>query len=512
MEKPIQTIVTSAANLGDVVKRGLPQKIALIDCGMANQERNYTYRELDQSADAFGWSLAKAGIGPGDQVAFLAQNSVSYIIALLGVLRLGAIAVPINFRLPSETVAAILADCQARLVLVDEENKAKVPLGLPVWGLNDPSFVRRCTPSKSGPFPSFRPSSRDAALMLYTSGSTGMPKGVLISHASQIWVAQERCRSHDLRQERVLIAAPLCHMNALGLVFYVLTAHSSAVLLPRFEAAAYLRAIAKYRITWLTAVPPMIAMLLHDKKDLLHADLSSVRVVRMGSAPVSPALRSKIRDLLPHAQIVNAYGTTESSPIAFGAVAGLAPVPETAIGYPLPGVSVRLRAHDGSLGEEGVLEIKSPGLMLGYHHRPDKHPFTSDGYYITGDVFRRDEQGTYYFVGREDDMFVCGGENLYPGPIERVLEQHPAVLQACVVPVPDEIKGEKPAAFVVLRPDAKAPSEEELKAFSLQHLPAYAHPRWIWFVKELPLAATQKIDRKKLTELAKAYVDSKRSS
>ena len=163
---------------------------------------------------------------------------------------------------------------------------------------------------------------------------------------------------------------------------------------------------------------------------------------------------------------------------------------------------MRLRTSSGGFGEQGILEIKSPGLMLGYYHRPDKHPFTVDGFYITGDVFRRDSSGFYYFVGREDDMFVCGGENLYPGPIERVLERHPAVQQACVVPVPDEIKGEKPAAFVVLRSDVAAPTEKALKDFSLKHLPAYAHPRWIWFVSELPLAATQKIDRKALLQEA----------
>lgn len=140
--------------------------------------------------------------------------------------------------------------------------------------------------------------------------------------------------------------------------------------------------------------------------------------------------------------------------------------------------------------------------MQGYHQRFDLSPFTADGFYITGDVFRRDDEGFYTFVGRRDDMFVSGGENLYPGEIEKVLERHPAVQQASIVALPDEIKGTKPVAFVVPRAGVAAVNEETLKAFSLQHLAAYQHPRRIWFTESLPLAATQKIDRAALVREA----------
>ncbi|TCU99127.1 AMP-binding enzyme [Paracandidimonas soli] len=142
--------------------------------------------------------------------------------------------------------------------------------------------------------------------------------------------------------------------------------------------------------------------------------------------------------------------------------------------------------------------------MSGYHNRPDlASPFTPDGFYVTGDVFRRDAQGFYTFVGRCDDMFVCGGENIYPGEVEKVLERHPAVQQACVVPVEDDIKGYKPIAFVVPRPGASV-VEAELKAFSLEHAAAYQHPRRIWLMPALPLAATNKIDRQALRLEARA--------
>jgi long-chain acyl-CoA synthetase len=152
---------------------------------------------------------------------------------------------------------------------------------------------------------------------------------------------------------------------------------------------------------------------------------------------------------------------------------------------------------------EGVLEIQCPALMTGYHKLPrlTASVLTPDGYYITGDVFRRDENGFYYFVGRGDDMFVCGGENVYPGEVERILESHPAVQQSCVVAVPDEIKWRKPVAFVVLRPGLTV-SEEELKKYALVQGPAYQHPRRVWFLEALPLSGTNKIDKHALTEVA----------
>jgi acyl-CoA synthetase (AMP-forming)/AMP-acid ligase II len=149
-----------------------------------------------------------------------------------------------------------------------------------------------------------------------------------------------------------------------------------------------------------------------------------------------------------------------------------------------------------------VLEIKCPALMNGYHNRPDvRPPFTADGFYVTGDVFRRDGDGFHYFVGRGDDMFVSGGENVYPSDVERMLERHPDVAQAAVVPIDDEIKGQKPVAFVVSKP-GRSPSADEIKRFALANAPAYAHPRFVWFVDELPLAATNKVDRALLHGLA----------
>jgi long-chain acyl-CoA synthetase len=339
-------------------------------------------------------------------------------------------------------------------------------------------------------------------MFLYTSGSTGKPKGVVLSHQSHLWVVRTRLEGQDVARHRLLVAAPLYHMNALALAKFACAAYATIVLLPQFTALAYIEAIGRHHCPWLTAVPPMIAMMLREREALARTDLSSVEFIRMGSAPVSQSLMEAIRQTLPHVSVTNAYGTTEGGPVVFGAHPKGLPQPDMSVGYPHPQVELRLAQGDNRDAAQGVLEIKCPALMNGYHNRPDvTPPFTADGFYVTGDVFRRDGDGFHYFVGRSDDMFVSGGENVYPSDVERMLERHPDIAQAAVVPIDDEIKGQKPVAFVVAKAD-RSPSADEIKRFALANAPAYAHPRFVWFVDELPLAATNKVDRTLLHGLA----------
>jgi acyl-CoA synthetase (AMP-forming)/AMP-acid ligase II len=342
-------------------------------------------------------------------------------------------------------------------------------------------------------------------MFLYTSGSTGTPKGVVLSHQSHIWVVETRL-APDLDRHRYLVAAPLYHMNALALSMLVCAAHATMVLLPQFTTRAYIEAIERYRCTWLTAVPPMIAMMLREHELLARTDLSSVEFIRMGSAPVSHSLMEAIRHALPQASVTNAYGTTEAGPVVFGPHPRGLPQPEMSVGYPHPKVELRLADGGNDKADQGVLEMKCPAVMNGYHNRPDvEPPFTTDGFYVTGDVFRRDGEGFHYFVGRSDDMFVSSGENIYPSDVERMLERHPDIAQAAVVPIDDEIKGQKPVAFVVPKA-GRNPNEDEIKRFALANAPAYAHPRFVWFVEELPLASTNKVDRGALHRLAEERV------
>jgi acyl-CoA synthetase (AMP-forming)/AMP-acid ligase II len=356
----------------------------------------------------------------------------------------------------------------------------------------------------SGPFEPVMPAPDEPAMFLYTSGSSGVPKGVVLSHQSHLWVLHARGRRPGPPQ-RVLVAAPLYHMNALATSQVTLYFRDTVVLLPSFTPATYVEAASRYRCTLLTSVPPMIAMLLRERELLRRADLSSVRVIRMGSAPITQSLMDATRQAFPHADIANAYGTTEAGPVVFGPHPDGLRQPDLSVGYPYREVELRLVDGNNLHADEGVLHMKCPAQMNAYHKRDEatRKAVTADGFYVTGDVFRRDENGFYFFVGRADDMFVSGGENIYPVEVEKMLERHPEVHQACVVPVPDEIKGVKPVAFVV-RGAGSTLTEQAIKDFALANAAAYQHPRRVWFVDELPLAGTNKIDRKALTARAVA--------
>jgi acyl-CoA synthetase (AMP-forming)/AMP-acid ligase II len=250
----------------------------------------------------------------------------------------------------------------------------------------------------------------------------------------------------------------------------------------------------------------MIAMMLREKELLAQHDLSAVEAVRMGSAPITQSLVDQVRQVFPQAAISNGYGTTEAGPVVFGPHPKGVPQPELSTGYPHPEVQLRL-VRDGKVVEDddprgGALEMKCGALMTHYHKLPAKtaEVMTPDGYYRTGDVFRRDANGFFYFVGRVDDMFVCGGENIYPGEVEKMLEKHPGIHQAAVIPVPDELKGHKPIAFVVRADGGAALDEKAVKDFALANAPAYQHPRRVFFVDEMPLAGTNKIDKRVLAK------------
>jgi acyl-CoA synthetase (AMP-forming)/AMP-acid ligase II len=487
-------------NLGDLIHRDRAHdKAAIIDLS-GEAPREYSYGEFDGLVCGVARALNSTGLKRGERVALLAANSAEYFAAACAIMRAGAVAVPVNFKFPRETIHFILDDCGAKFVFCDKQRCSDCPENLPFAEFGGEGRSGFEAFLECGPFESVTPEPREPAMFLYTSGSTGVPKGVVLSHQSHLWVVKTRLGGDDLSRHVFLIAAPMFHMNALALAQLAMAAHAGIVLLPEFDARVYIDAIAAFRCTWLTAVPPMIAMMLREPS-LEHADLSSVENIRMGSAPVSESLMHAAQKAFPHASITNAYGTTEAGPVVFGKHPKGLVQPSLSVGYPHSEVKLRLKGEGEP--DQGVLEIKCPALMNGYHNRPDLvSPMTQDGFNITGDVFRRDENGFYYFVGRSDDMFVSGGENIYPGDVERMLERHPDIVQACVVPIADEIKGQKPVAFVV--PRAGEPlSTEAVKEFALLHAPAYQHPRFVCFMDKLPFGTTNKIDRAELIRLAK---------
>jgi len=277
---------------------------------------------------------------------------------------------------------------------------------------------------------------------------------------------------------------------------------ASLVLQPAFDVVAYTDALARWGVSFVLAIPTMFARVVKEleRRDV-PPDLSAIKRIQLGSAPLTLALIERVRAAIPSATVVNGYGTTEAGPAVFGVHPDGLPTPPLSVGYALPAAEVKLVG--GPSADEGVLWMRNPAVTTGYLNLPQKNAeVLQDGWYISGDVFRRDEQGFFYFVGRADDMFVCAGENIYPGEVEKLLEQHPQVQTAAVVPLPDEDRSAVPVAFVVRIADA-ALTVDELKRFAIERGPAYQHPRRVEFRTDLPWAGTNKIDRAALLARAR---------
>jgi len=457
-----------------------------------------SYADFDRCCDAVARGLVRAGIERGARIGILSLNRHEYLAVLMGAMRAGVVPVPLNLKLADDALHDIVVDAGIGLMFADRSNAGRCPQVGREMVFATAGYARFLDP---GPFETLAMADDAVALQPYTSGSTGRPKGVLLSHAGQLWCAPTMARARNLgRDNRVMVAAPLYHKNALVQVKLALATGGRMVLLERFDAPRYLQAIADYGCSMMSGVPTMFWLLLREADLLDRLRLPALTTISMGSAPASAALIAALKTRFPGVTVVSNYGITEGGPVMFGAHPDGLARPEGAIGYPLPGTEAELRG--GPSADEGTLWVRNPGVMLGYHNLPEATAARlDDGWFDTGDICRRDGDGWFYFVGRADDMFVCGGENIYPADVEKRLEAHPQVRQAVVLPFADELKGQLPFAFVVAA-DGAGVDEDALKAHAIAHGPAYAHPRRVFFLEALPLTGTNKIDARALRALA----------
>lgn len=488
-------------NLGDLVDRnGNLDKEAIIDLALPGRARIYTHREIDGLANGVASYLAGRGFARGTHVAIVSLNRAEYVATYFGIMRAGLVAVPVNIKVARDTVDYVMDDAKIALAFVDAANRQLVRDSIPVIDFDDAGPSGFAAVIRPAAFESVKAGADEVGQMLYTSGSTGRPKGVPLSHFGQLWALSTRTSGALNESERYIIAQPLFHMNGLFATKTIFATNASVVLLPAFETRSYIEAIAKYRVTAATAVPTMWARVVKETELVKRNDITSIRRLMLGSAPMTMGLWDKIKQVLPNVTLSIGYGTTEAGPAVFGPHPKGIPTPPLALGYPISLENVKLVTGSEN---EGVLLMRNPALMSHYHNLPQQTAkAVSDGWYYSGDVMRRDENGFYYFVGRADDMFVCSGENIYPGEVEKLLERHPKVQQAVVVPLPDEERSQVPVAFIVTRAEAQ-PSVDEIRQFTIANGPAYQHPRRIEFVSELPWAGTNKIDRKSLIERAR---------
>jgi fatty-acyl-CoA synthase len=455
--------------------RNTPQRVAIDYDG-----RLVTYAELDRQADAFAAAFAESGLRRGDRVATLTGNTPEHVMVLFACARLGLILLPLSWRLTAPELRYQLDDAEPSLFLVEDEYRELAEA-------TGHAFAGFEGGSGSG-YRGGGVTPDDGLLLIYTSGTTGKPKGALLSHANCFWTNLSFDATTGVHGDDVVLQVlPQFHVGGWNVQSLLAWLKGATVVLERqFEADRILRLIEEKRVTTMMGVPPIYLFLAQHPR-FAEADLSSLERAVVGGAPMpEPLLETWAAR---GTAIVQGYGLTEAAPNV------LCLPPEDAVrklgfaGKPYPFVDVRL-------SEEGELQVQGPNVFTGYWRNPEAtaRAFTDDGWLRTGDVAERDEEGFYRIRGRLKEMYISGGENVYPAEVEAVLHEHPQVADAAVVGVPDERWGEVGLAFVV----ADAVTEEELIAFCAEALARFKVPRSVHFVAEIPRNSLGKIQKQAL--------------
>ncbi len=464
-------------------------------------DRAWSYAELDGLVEDAAALLVDRGVRPGDVVGLMLPNVPQFAVAYYAILRAGAIVVPMNVLLKEREVAFHLGDAGAGLLVAWEGFAAEASAGAEAAGTDlllvdaSGSALRG-----AGTAPIVERGHDDTAVILYTSGTTGTPKGAELSHGNLSCNAEVTAGLLGARAGDVLLGAlPLFHSfgQTCGLNAAIGTG-ATLTLLPRFDPEAALELLRRDAVTIFEGVPTMYMSLLAAAGGE-PVRLPDLRVcVSGGAAMPGPVLRAVEAAL--GAPVLEGYGLSETSPVAsfnqldVGRKVG-------SIGTPVDGVEMRVVDADGMplpAGEVGEIVIRGHNVMQRYRGRPDATAAVlRDGWFATGDLARVDEDGFFFIVDRKKDLVIRGGYNVYPREVEEVLYEHPAVRQAAVVGVPHPELGEEVGAAVALEPGAST-TPEELRAFVRERVAAYKYPREVWLVDELPTGPTGKILKREI--------------
>jgi long-chain acyl-CoA synthetase len=440
--------------------------------------------------------LLRHGVAPGDRVVVSMANCPEVGMLYNALWRIGAVVTPVIFLVSAAELAHIVEDSGAVAVVTTPELLPKVTqaLGdrpLPVWVVGH-NFAEL---EASDPAPIVARSVNDLAALMYTGGTTGRSKGVALSHANLAHAgAASRRAGYVPGITRGILALPLSH--AFGLLVTVGSLHAtepgSSVLMRWFDAARFVQLMAEHRTQTAAVVPSMLAMLL--SQPLEEHDLSALRFVHSGAAPLPPAVREEFQRRVPSAVVKEGYGCTETG----GIIATSPPdaVRPGSVGKAVPGVEIRIEGIDGQplpAGEDGEIVVRGPNVMAGYWHGER----VTDSWFHTGDVGRLDADGYLTLVDRMKDLIIRGGYNVYPRDVEDVLLAHPQVSMAAVVGRPDPRLGEEVVAFVSVT-DGESVTPDELVTFARERLAATKYPREVHVLPAIPLTSVGKLDRKKL--------------
>lgn len=492
-----------------------PDREAVFD---QRTDRRYCFAELDERAAHLAVHLSgQYGIKPQDRVACLSTNRMEYLDLYFACGKLGAILAPLNHRLPAKAIAELLKDCTPKLLVFESpftdivRDVRRETTQMECWSIDSASeeasqdcverLLMHCQSTPAN-FQALDASESDIAMILYTSGTTGRAKGAMITYRQIHWNALNTIIGLGLTEDdAAFLNMPLHHTGGWHVLFTpLMLIGGRLVLQPGFDAEQCNRLLGPESVTILFGVPTTLRMMA-EANNFAAADLSKVRFAIFGgeSCPL-PLLEAYAARSVAMRQ---GYGLTEAGPNCFSLPTADAIRKKGSVGFPNFFVDVRLRGEDRSVlgdGEVGELQIRGPIVFAGYWNDPQATEQAFDNEWLsTGDLMTRDEEGYYYFVGRKKEMYISGGENVYPVQVEKVLQQHPAIALAAVIGRPDPKWGECGWAFVQLE-TGKTLRESELQAWCKQHLARFQCPAQIVVVDEMPLNTSGKCDKLTLAQ------------
>jgi acyl-CoA synthetase (AMP-forming)/AMP-acid ligase II len=522
----------ASESIRDWAKRA-PENIAISFYG-----KDLSYLELDEAIDRFGQGLVKLGVKRGDRIALFMQNCPQFVISFFGIQRAGGVVVSLNPMFKHSELEYELKDAQAKTlvtldVLYPEVEKIRNRVSLrkvvltslkdyipeqPVLPLppeaQEPKrsfpdtldFLEFLGKAENNPLCNVQDMRADLALLQYTGGTTGLPKGAMIDHYSLAYGGLAAAYWKRLREDDVALSvAPFFHVMGMSVMMCApLMAGAQVVVLARFVPEVTARAIEHYKCTyWVAATTMLIALL--QVPGIEGYDFSSLRLLWSGGSPVSVEIQKRAKALAPNSILGEGYGLSETLPHG-GAVTPPRGYKPGFVG--IPHIS-DVRIVDRETGrrelppnEEGEIIIKGPTVMKGYWNRPEETgKVLKDGWFHTGDMGLMDEEGYLKIVGRTKELILCSGYNVYPAEVEDLLYRHPAVAEAAVIGVPDPYRGESPKAFIVLKSGYKDKiKEDEIVGWCKENMAAYKRPRVVEFREELPKSGAGKLLRRILSE------------
>jgi acyl-CoA synthetase (AMP-forming)/AMP-acid ligase II len=493
---------------------------------MVFEGKRWTYAQTNDRVNRLANALVKLGVRKGDRIGILQVNCHQYIESYYAAAKLGAIFVPLNFRAKADEIAYMITNAEARVLFVGSRYLDLINQILPQLKMvkecisidsKNRLYYEDLIQSASSEEPYFEIGDEDISILMYTSGTTGRPKGVPLRHNAFVSYVLENVEpaSPDI-EERNLLTVPLYHVAGMQAMLAAIYGGRTLVMMKQFEVKEWIETIQREKATRAMLVPTMLKRVIDDP-DFGKYDLSSIKVITYGAAQMPFEVISKAIKVMPWVRFINAFGQTETA----STITTLGPEDHiiegtgeqrekklkrlaSSIGRPLPDVEVKIVDDEGKTLpplEVGEILARGSRIMTGYWRDEQKtsQVMTGDGWLRTGDMAWMDEEGYIYLTGRGDDMIIRGGENISPEEVESVLHSHPKVEEAAVIGVPDPEWGQEPRAVVVLKKGEKATPEEMIE-FCRSKLSGFKRPRSVVFIDSLPRNPMGKVLRKKLRE------------